>query len=160
MSDGVAFDVQMAHEYFAKKTNGLTWKLLSKDDRSVEEDFELEFVANASLYHWIQVGTALHLQRGEWLLARVYTILGYGKSALRHANHCLELAKSNLDMMKDFDVAYAYEGMARALALLGNQEEASSYYEKACDAGATIVDEEDRSIFMSDFESGDWYGIT
>jgi hypothetical protein len=29
-------------------------------------------------------------------------------------------------MMKDFDVAYAYEGMARALALLGNQGEATS----------------------------------
>ena len=65
---------------------------------------------------------------------------------------------SNLDMMNDFDVAYAYESKARALALHGDKEEARKFYEMAREAGAAIVDEEDRSIFMGDFESGDWFG--
>lgn len=159
MSEGVEIDIQSAHEHFVKKTNGYTWTLLSKEDRSAEENIEMVYAANASLYHGTQAGTALHLQRGGWLLAHVYTILGYDRAALRHANRCLELAQVNLDMMKDFDVAYGYEGMARALALAGIQDKAMSYYEKVRDAGATIGDEEDHSIFIGDFESGDWYGI-
>jgi hypothetical protein len=55
MSNRVEFDVKLAHEHFAKKTNGHTWTLLSKEERSVEDDFELECVANASLYHWLRL---------------------------------------------------------------------------------------------------------
>lgn len=159
MNNEVSFDIEAAHEHFAKSTNGATWALLQKEDRSLEDEFEMIMTAHASLFHWAQIGTAVQLQRGVWLLAHVYTILGLGEAALRHATHCLEITKNNLDQMQDFDKAYAFEAMARALALEGKKDEAKAYYEKAQSAGRQIRDEEDQAIFMSDFTAGDWFGV-
>lgn len=157
MSNVVDFDLSAAHEHFAKSTNRRAWELLSIEQRSIDEDFELEFVASASLYHWIQI--ALELQRGEWLLGRAYTVLGQAQAALRHAGRCLELTNVHKDVMKDFDRTYGFEGIARALALNGKKREAETYHLKAMKAGSAIVDEEDRKIFKADFERGDWYGV-
>jgi len=63
------------------------------------------------------------------------------------------------DLMEDFDIAFAYEGMARASALAGEQETARQFYQLAEQAGKAIVDQEDRGIFMADLTSGDWIGI-
>jgi hypothetical protein len=61
--------------------------------------------------------------------------------------------------MMDFDLAYAEEGMARALALVGRLEDARPHYEKAKAAGEGLLEAEDREIFLGDFGSGDWYGL-
>jgi hypothetical protein len=61
--------------------------------------------------------------------------------------------------MQDFDLAYAEEGIARALAIVGRLEQAKQHYDKAKTAGEALVDDEDREIFMGDFGSGDWYGL-
>ena len=159
MNTEVSFDIQAAHEHFAKSTNGATWALLENEDRSLEDEFEMIMTAHASLFHWAQIGTALQLQRGEWLIAHVYTILGLGDAALRHATHCLDITENNLEQMQDFDKAYAFEGMARALALEGKLDEAKAYYQKAQSAGQQISDEEDRAIFMSDFTAGEWFEV-
>ena len=45
--------------------NGV-WRLLEKEDRTVEEDDRMLHMAHASRYHWEQVGTAANLSRGEW----------------------------------------------------------------------------------------------
>jgi len=86
-------------------------------------------------------------------------MLGDVEDALRHAIRCHDLTQANLELMHDFDIAYGYDGMARALGLVGQTEEARSIYAKARKAGAAITDEEDRGIFKGDFESGDWFGI-
>ena len=61
--------------------------------------------------------------------------------------------------MEDFDIAFAYEGMARASALAGEQEKARQYHQLAEQAGQTISDQEDQDIFVADLASGDWFGI-
>ena len=157
MKSEIGFDLELAHAHFAKATNGRTGELLSKDNRTEAEDFEMQSAAHNSIYHWTQIGTALHLQRGEWLIAHVLMSLGFGNAAHRHATRCHDLTQSNLDLMQDFDVAYGYEGIARANGLIGNLEAAKPYYDKAREA---IADEEDRGIFMTDFEAGEWFGIT
>ena len=60
--------------------------------------------------------------------------------------------------MEDFDIAYGYEGMARALALAGQQDEARKYKALAQAAGEAILDPEDKEIFMADLLAGEWYG--
>jgi tetratricopeptide (TPR) repeat protein len=159
MNTDNTFDLETAHTYFAKRFNRRTWELIGKVDRTNKDDVEMEYVAVSSLYHWSQIGTPLHVQRSEWLLARVYSVLGYSESALRHASICHELALEHPDLMQDFDFAYCYEGMARALALVGRIEEARSHHRRAMESGAAIQDEEDRNIFMGDFCPGDWYGV-
>ena len=159
MSEQPGFDLQKAHQYFAKHLNGEVWALLEKPDRTLLEGERMVHAAHASAYHWLEVGTLVHQQRAEWLLAHVYTVLKEGESALLHANRCLALTEEHAEEMADFDKAYAYEGMARACALCQNEEDAIWYYQLAKQAGRLIKDPEDRKIFEGDFGSGDWWGV-
>lgn len=159
MNSEESYTFEQAHKEFAKRTNGRVWNLLGKTDRTPAEDEEMESAAFASLYHWRQVGTEVHHQRAEWLIARVYTVLGEAYPAVKHANRCLELTEAHKSEMEDFDFAYAYEGMARANALDGNRQVAENYLQMAESAGKEIADLESKKIFMSDLNTGDWYGI-
>lgn len=147
------------HRYFAVKFNGETWDLLDKGDRTKQEDERMLYSAVASCRHWLEAGTAVHHQRGEWLISRVYSVLGLGDDAVRHAKRCLELTEEHAEAMADFDWAYAYEALARAHAIAGNGVEAKKHIDLAERAGEGIADEESRGIFMADFSGGDWGGI-
>ena len=159
MSEVEKYTLEEAHKEFAKRTNGQVWQLLEKPERSQAEDEEMVLAAYACLYHWLYAGTEANRQRGEWLIARVHTVLGEDAHALQHARRCLELSEAYRDQMKDFDIAYAYEGMARANALGGDRATARQYLEKAEAAGRAIADPEDKEIFMGDLEGGAWYGL-
>jgi hypothetical protein len=115
--------------------------------------------AHASCCHWLAVGTGVHHQRGEWLIARVYSELGVAEAALRHAHCCQELTEEHAGLVEDFDRAYAFEGLARAHAVAGNQAEAREYLELAQNAGKAIADEESRKFFVGDLAGGNWYRI-
>jgi hypothetical protein len=159
MSEEERYTLAEAQEQFAKQTNGQVWGLLGKDDRTAEEDELMEYAAITSLYHWLEAGTAVHQQRGEWMVAHVYTVLGNAPMALRHAARCLELTEAHPDVMEDFDVAYALEGIARANALSGDTATAKEYLQKAKAAGEAIADAESKEFFVGDLAGGDWYGV-
>ncbi len=148
-----------AHRESAKQANGRVWQLLDQTTRSPDEDAELLEAAYASLYHWRFAGTEIHRQRGLWLVAHVHTVLGDGVQALKYAQACLEWTNEHKRVMEDFDVAYAYEGISRAMALARQHEAARGHLEAARDAGERISDPEDKSIFTADLEAGEWYGI-
>ena len=157
MNDEKKYTLGEAQLEFAKKINGRVWDLLEKSERSRAEEWEMLHASHASLYHWLQIGTGLHHQRGEWLVSRVQTILGNSDEAVRHANRCLELTEEHKDLLADFDIAYAYEAAARSNALAGNIEDAQKFMILARSAGEAIKDEKDRAIFRKDIEGGDWY---
>ena len=159
MTEPEKFTLEAAQKEFAKKTNGRVWQLLGQATRTSAEDDEMLLTAQASLYHWQQAGTAVHAQRGHWLLAHVYTLLGDSALALKHAARCLEIAEGHPAEMEDFDIAYAYEGLARANALGGNTAEAKVYFDLAKAAGEKISDREGKDIFLGDFQIGPWFGI-
>jgi hypothetical protein len=148
-----------AHEKFAKSFNGKTRDFLGKVDRTTDEDVSMILSASASLYHWLQIGTAVHAQRGEWLLAHVYTVLKKSDPSLEHATRCRELTTENRSEMKDFDLAYAEEGLARAYALQGDSEKAMRHYRLGEEKGAKIAEPEDKEIFDGDFKSEPWFGM-
>jgi hypothetical protein len=106
--------------------------------------------AHASRFHWGEAGEAgpANLARGEWQVSRVYLVLGRAEPALWHAERCLEhCERAGLD---DWDLAYAYEALARAHALSGSAESAA-WKAKAREAGDAIADPEDREHFEEDF---------
>lgn len=158
MSEEERYTLEEAHMEFAKRSNGQVWQLLGKSERTPAEDEEMELAALVSLYHWLHVGTAVHRQRGEWLIAHVYSVLGDAGPAVKHASRCLELTEEHKDQMEDFDIAYAYEGVARAHALAGDVEAAKRYLEMAKAAGEAIADSESKESFVADMQSGEWYG--
>lgn len=159
MNEVWSFTEEEAHLHFAKSLNGEVWSLLQTGERTAADEERMLYAAHASAYHWLQVGTGLHHQRGEWLIAHVYTLLEMPDMALRHAARCLELAREHDSVLKDFDWAYAYEGMARAEALAGDEKRARRYLQQAQEAARAIRDEGDRALFMSDFHGGPWFGL-
>ena len=144
------------HLEFAKSTNNRVWELLKKNERSPADDQEMLLAAYASLYHWMNAGTAVNHQRGYWLLSRVYRVLSQGEPALEWALKCQEITEKHLAEMNDFDLAFAREGLARAYAFSGDHERAKEQYDLAAGLGNKIMDPEDRQIFMKDFREGDW----
>lgn len=130
--------------------NGV-WRLIEKDDRSLEDDDRMLHMAHASRYHWGQVGTAVNLARGEWQVSRVYTVLGRGEPALYHAQRVLEICEAN--GIGDFDLAFAYEALARGSAVAGDERQARTWTEQALAAAEGIADDEDRELLMTDLES-------
>jgi hypothetical protein len=134
---------QLAADLF----NGV-WRLLDKPDRTVEEDDRMLHMAHASRYHWDQVGTAENRSRGEWQCSRVYAVLGRAEPALHHANRNLEICRAH--GIGDFDLAFAYEALARAWALAGDGEQARARIEQARAAAADVAEDEDRELLLAD----------
>jgi tetratricopeptide (TPR) repeat protein len=159
MDEVKTYTIEEAHQYFAKTLNGKVWELLQKTPRSKTEDELMIYAAYASACHWLNAGTGLQHARAEWLIAHVYCELIMADSALRHATRYLELTNEFADLMKDFDWAYAYEGLARAHALAGHRDEALKYLQRAAELGQAIANDEDRNIFMGDFNGGNWRGL-
>lgn len=159
MSEEKTYTEPEAHRLFAAKLNGEVWDLLEKADRSRAEDELMLHAAHASCCHWLKVGTGLHHQRAEWLIARVYSELGLAEAALRHADRCQELTEMHADLMEDFDLAYAHEALARANALAGNRAEALAQLHKAEAAGQAIADDQGKQFFLGDLKGGNWYGL-
>lgn len=158
MSDEALYTLEEAHKLFAKKLNGEVWNLLDQPSRTAEEDERMVYTAHASCCHWLKIGTPVHHQRGEWLISRVYAVIGQGEQSLRHAERCMALTVENPDYMADFDLPFAHECLARAYALVGRREDARRFYRLAEQGGGSIADEEDRTIFFDSLRGGDWHG--
>jgi hypothetical protein len=104
--------------------------------------------AHASRYHWGNVGEAAHRARGEWQVSRVYAVLGRGEPALWHARRCLELCREN--GIGDWDLAFAYEAMARASRVAGDGAGRDRYLADAREAAKHIKEDEDRQLLEAD----------
>jgi hypothetical protein len=141
----------MDHKLLAIECFNNIWKILDNPTPTKDEISNAIRLAHTSTWHWAQVGTALHQQRGEWICARVYTQYGMYESALYHADRCMTLAIDN--DLKDFDFAYAFEAFARIYALMKNTSLATAYMDKAKAAGALISKPEDRAWFEKDLET-------
>lgn len=126
-----------------------TWTLMEQETRTRDEDDAMLHMAHASRHHWAASGTdAAHLARGEWQCSRVYALLGRSEPCLHHAQRVLDLCQEN--HIGDFDLAFAYEALARGHAIAGDTEQARAYAERARAAAADIAAEDDRELLLSD----------
>ena len=126
----------------------LVWQLLETVDRSVEQDDRMLHAAHASRFHWGEVGDPVNLVRGEWQCSRVYAVLGRSEPALHHGRRCLDLCEEH--GVADFDLAYAYEALARAHALVGDRDEVTRLIGLAEQASVDIADLDDREHLLRD----------
>lgn len=139
------------HNKFAVDLFNSVWTLLDKPERTREENDTMLNAAHASRYHWEIVGKPVNLARGEWQLARVYTIIGRPEPAHYHARRCLEICQEN--KIADFDLAYAYEALARIYAVEKRFIESNYYLKMARQAGKQISEKDDKDHFFNDLES-------
>jgi hypothetical protein len=139
------------HKKMAVDLFNLVWSLMDKKERTTEENDRMVHAAHASRYHWGEIGTSVEFERGEWQISRVYSVLNRPNAALYHGKRCLEICFEN--NIKDFDVAFAHEAVARAYALLGEKGERETHIALAREAGEQITDEGDRTYFFSELET-------
>src|SRR4029079_15627065 len=86
--------------------------------------------------HGARVGQPVNLARGEWLCSRVYSTLGRGEPALWHARRCGEVneAIGSDEGRESWDLAGAYEAMARASSAGGDTASGALWKAKGVEA--------------------------
>ena len=80
----------------------------------------------------------------EWQISRVYSVLERGEPALYHAKRNLEICQEH--EIGDFDLAFAYEAMARAHKVLGNTAEVNYFKDLAFEAAELIQNQRIKNI--------------
>jgi hypothetical protein len=149
MSDSLPIAVTPeVHRRLAVDCFNTVWQFLGKPERTREEDDTMLHMAHASRHHWGVIGAPVNLARGEWQVSRVYAVLGRAEPALYHARRCLEICEENT--IGDFDLAYAYEALARGYAVAGDSGQREAYLAQAQEAGKQITEEDDRELLASD----------
>jgi uncharacterized protein YndB with AHSA1/START domain len=148
------------HRAQAVEANNAVWRWLGlpAEQRTEDDDEAMTRSAYAAAHHWSKAagrGPA-NEARAEWLLSRVWVARGQGELALHHSRRCMGVCRAA--ELEDFDLAYAHEALARALACLGRDDEAR--YELAAAHEIPIADPEDRELVESDLAAGPWFGLT
>jgi uncharacterized protein YndB with AHSA1/START domain len=136
------------HRTLGIQANNSIWELLTKAERTAEEDEELVRRAYASVYHWARAARRgpENAARGEYMVARVWAAIGRGELALHHAQRCMTATQAA--GLVDFDLAYAHEALARAHEVLGDHAVADAELEAA--KAVPIADPEDLAILEAD----------
>ncbi len=143
-----------AHRRLGVDLFNRTWTLLEKQSRTPEEDDELLHSAHASAYHWLQAGgTDANRARSQWQCSRAHAVLGQAEGAIHHAERCLAIVTASPAAMEEFDLPAAYEALARAHAVAGNEAESQHYLGLGRVAAAAIADEDDRATIEADLAS-------
>jgi|SRR5690349_13748915 hypothetical protein len=129
-----------------------TWELLEAD-RDDAADRTLLATALASRLHWEGIGTDENYAAGDWLVAHVASHLGHADLALDFAAAAHQRAVEADPAVPLWLVASTQEGMARAHAVAGHDDERDRW---AADARATLEDvddAEDRELIESQLGS-------
>jgi hypothetical protein len=115
-----------------------TWRLMG----TREDDERMVNCAHASAYHWSVAPECKpeNRARSEWLVSRVYTVVGRVEPAHAHAEQCLALCEGN--GLADWDLAFGYEALARASRAGGDAEAARRFVDLA--RSVEIAETEDR----------------
>jgi hypothetical protein len=139
------------HRQVAVETFNRAWELLETPVRSPERDRELLELAFTSRYHWGVVGQDEQHMIGDWMIAHVASILGFGPLAERFASSALDTCRAN--GWSDWRLASMLEGMARACAAIGDAHGRDRYAAEARRVLATVEDQQDRELIAAQLAS-------
>lgn len=129
-----------------------TWDLLDKKDRNKEDDLKMIHYSHASRLHWGLSGApVVNLVRGDWQISRVYSVLGLGESALYHATICY--TKTIDHNLTDFDLVFAYECMANAYKVLGDNTSMNNYLKLAYSAIDHVEKDSDKEYCKTELDN-------
>jgi hypothetical protein len=144
------FDLFMAHKYFSAECFNRSWDFIDKPVRKPEENDAMLQLSLASLWHWTQREdcTKTNLAIGYWQVARVYALMHQPDNARRYGELCLEASKG--EGVEPYYRGTAYEALARAEAVAGNQDKMEDYLIQAHQIAAELSDPEEKKMLLSD----------
>lgn len=147
------FDNQSANQYFSTHFFNKTWDFIDKKQRSEEEVEDMILNALSSLHHWKLRGDATdtNLSISYWQISRVYSLANNPQEAIHYAHKCLEVSKDG--KTPPFYLTYAYESLALAFFISGNQTESNQYLQLAYQESEKIIDADSKAMVLVDLES-------
>lgn len=134
-----------------------TWNYLDRKDLTDEEKDSMVNSSHASRYHWgVRVvnawdATPINLGRGDWQLSRVYAAIGDGNRAIYYGKSYLAICEK--EGIRDWDLAYAYEALARGYAVKGDDKNKEKYLKLAKKAMIEVKDKETREMIEGDLKT-------
>ena len=139
----------MEHKKIAVACFNEAWNYLDMKELNLEQKTQLLHLVHTSRYHWGQIGTDLEKCRGEWQISRAYSKCELNDAALLHGERCLEFAlKAELG---GFDLAFAYEAIARSKKNLGLEYELE--FDKALSIANGIEAKGDKDYTLGEIKS-------
>jgi hypothetical protein len=153
MSQPAPFDIEAAHRYFAAECFNRAWDLINKTERTPEEDEQMIRLSLASHWHWTQRAdcTQENMSIAYWQTSRVYAVLSHAQNARRYAQLCLDASSD--DDVPLWCLGYAYEALARAEFVAGNQTLMNEYLREAQSVAETLTDHETQQMLLADLET-------
>jgi len=140
-----------AHRHFSTHCFNAAWDLIDKPERTPNEDEAMINLCHASLWHWSQRVdcTSRHRSIGYWQASRVYALLRHAD----RARHYAELSLQSSGAEDPFLTGYAYEALARAEAVCGDQHKMRDYVQMAIENANRVSDADDRNRLLDDIKS-------
>jgi hypothetical protein len=132
------------HRRFAVDLFNRSWDLLEQPERSADDDAEMLAAAFGSSWHWRQIGSAENIALGDHQIAKVASHVGQPALALHYARRALEAME--IGHFGDWQIAAAYEGMARACAAAGDIAGRDYWVQRCSVALGAVPDAGDRSV--------------
>lgn len=153
MAEKPEFDQQAAHKYFSVNCFNKAWELIDRTDRTPEEDEEMIRLSLASHYHWTQRDdySNTNASIALWQISRIYAVLDQANNARRYAQMCLEVSQK--EDVTPFFLGYAYEALARAEAVGGNEGKMQSFLDEARNIAQEIKEASEKDMLLDDLKS-------
>jgi hypothetical protein len=144
------FDIQVAHAYFAAECFNKAWDYIDKSRRSKSEEDQMLQLSLSSLWHWTQRkdSNATNLSVGYWQVSRVYALLRQADNARHYGELSLKAAQE--EEVQPFYRGYAYEALARAEMVAGNDDEMEKQLILAHQIAATLTDPGEKKQLLRD----------
>ena len=136
------------HRAQAVSANNATWEHLDAIRAGTAEPAGLMRSAYAAAYHWERArgATPANEARARYLIGKAWLACGRPELALEYGERTLQQCRAH--DLADFDLAYAHELRARALAALGRDEPARQAWRAA--RSVPVADPQDRAIVEAD----------
>jgi len=143
-------DSAQGHRHFSVDYFNRSWDLIDQAEKTPAENEQMLFMSIASHCHWQAQPDYDNTKAsvGYWHTARVYALLGEGDNARAFAEKCL--AVSTGDEVPAFYKAYAYEALARAYQVQGDQVCQAEALAKAQALSAQIASPSEKDALQAD----------
>ena len=153
MDEELGFDLKEAHNHFSTCCFNRAWELIDQAHRSPAQDYEMIRLSLASTWHWTQREdcTNKNYSIGYWQTSRIYSILGQADNARRYGKLCLDVSQEA--DVPPFFLGYAYEALARAEAVAGNQAALQQHLQQARETAEKVSDPEEKQLLLDDLEA-------
>jgi len=145
------FDLATAHKYFSVECFNKAWDLIEKKGRTAEEDEQMLRLSLASTWHWSQREDCnqTNMAIGYWQTSRIYAILAQGDNARRYGKLSLDACQEG----QPFFLAYAYEALARAESVAGNDQKMADCLHEARKVAEGIPEPGDKKQLLDDLNT-------